>query len=136
MRVGSVSPFRPVTGAATRAAASGAATFPLPARASGQAGAAPAVAMLATAPLVLAAGDAMERRRQGARRGRAIVEALDALKLAMLSGQELGAALDALAAANGTIDAGDDPVLAGLLDAIGLRADVELAKASQRRAGR
>lgn len=78
---------------------------------------------------VQAAGDALQSRRKGVRRGRAMVDALDELKLALLSGRVPAAALDRLV---GSIqgrerDTGDDR-LESLLDEIELRAQVELAK--------
>ena len=131
MRVGQISPYRVASAASRTAGATSASGFAL----SGATGRAPATAVsgpIVAGPL-MPVGDLMERRREGARRGRAIIEALDALKLALLSGSPTDEALGQLALANGTIDAGDDPGLAAVLNAIGLRADVELAKSAMRR---
>ncbi len=130
MRVGPVSAYRMSSGSAR---VSGTVS-------TGFAVASPAARTQATsaasAPVgvgLMPVGDLFERRRDGARRGRAIIEALDQLKLALLSGGPTDEALGTLLLANGSIDAGDDPGLAAVLDSIGLRADVELAKASMRR---
>jgi len=131
MRVGQISPYRIATAASRTAGAATAPGFAL----SGATGRTPAAAVAApvVASALMPVGDPMERRREGARRGRAIIAALDALKLALLSGNPTDEALGQLALANGSIDAGDDPGLAAVLDAIGLRADVELAKSAMRR---
>ncbi|MCA1952699.1 MAG: flagellar assembly protein FliX [Hyphomicrobiales bacterium] len=75
-----------------------------------------------------------ERRRRSARRGQGMLDILDELKLALLAGRvppELQARLGA--ALRDAIPSGD-PRLDGIVDAIELRAEVELAKL--KRAGR
>ena len=89
------------------------------------------IAAQSSLPLLLPVGDALERRRQGVRRGRALLAGLDRLQVATLEGRGTIAALEALAQEAGRIDAGDDPALAEVLDAIELRAAVELAKAGR-----
>lgn len=133
MRIGGLPPARPVSLHGGVAATRGPSAFAVAGETARAQGAAP-VAGLAM-PLLLPVDDLVERRRKGARRGRALLDALDGLKLALLSGNVTEAALETLARAGGSIDAGDDPVLADVLEAIQLRADVELAKAAMRRTG-
>nr|WP_296820629.1 flagellar assembly protein FliX [Brevundimonas sp.] len=74
-----------------------------------------------------------ERRRRAMRRGGGLLDRLDALKLAMLSGEDGASALQALAHASAEQrDQVDDPGLADLLDHIDTRAAVELAKVRYR----
>ncbi len=111
-------------------------------------GAAPAAATGATAAAASVAGvagvsalmalqgveDATERRRRAIRRGGGLLDRLDELKLALLSGEAGEGALDRLSRAlreERPVD--DDPGLNGLLEQIDLRAAVELAKADLRR---
>jgi len=119
---------------ATGAASTPVAGFSVPTAAPRRAAGAQAPLPVAM-PLVMPAEDALERRRQGARRGRAMLAGLDRLQLALLAGQGLGAALQALEAESAAFDAGDDAELAEVLDAIGLRVDVEIAKAQRRGSG-
>lgn len=91
-----------------------------------------AAAPLATldAILMLQGDDSSaERRRRSARRGQDLLDALDGLKAALLGGavplQELGRLTSGLAAAS---VASGDPTLDGIVAAIELRAQVELAK--------
>lgn len=79
--------------------------------------------------MVPAAGDPLERRRRGVKRGRMILSALDDLKVAILEGRVPIDRLAQLAASVGERerDTGDDR-LEALLDEIELRARVELAK--------
>jgi hypothetical protein len=76
-----------------------------------------------------AAGDSLERRKRAMRRGRNILDTLDQLKIALLSGRVSASQLDIL---KGQIqqraDATEDPGLAEVLAHIELRAEVELAK--------
>jgi hypothetical protein len=78
--------------------------------------------------------DATERRRRAVRRGSGLLDRLDALKLAMLSGGSGEQALKALAGAvrEARPSMEDDVGLRALLDQIDLRAAVELAKAEAR----
>lgn len=79
--------------------------------------------------MVPAAGDPLERRRRGVKRGRTILSALDDLKVAILEGRVPIDRLAHLAASVGERerDSGDEK-LEALLDEIELRARVELAK--------
>lgn len=73
--------------------------------------------------------DATERRRRAVRRGGGLLDRLDELKLALLSGGDGAAALDRLAR-NLREERPEDPDagLTAVLDQIDLRAAVELAK--------
>ena len=78
--------------------------------------------------------DAVERRRRAIRRGGGLLDRLDELKLALLSGEAGEGALDRLSRTlreERPVDA--DPGLNSLLEQIDLRAAVELAKADLRR---
>lgn len=78
--------------------------------------------------------DPTERRRRAIRRGGGLLDRLDELKLALLSGEMGDGALERLGRGlreERPIDA--DPELNRLLDQIDLRAAVELAKADLRR---
>jgi len=78
--------------------------------------------------------DVMERRRRAVRRGSGILDRLEELKLAMLSGEAGESALERLARTVREDRPQDaDESLNGLLDQIDLRAAVELAKADLRR---
>lgn len=78
---------------------------------------------------VQAAGDAVERRRRALRRGRGLLDGLDALKVALLSGSVPAGQLESLRGQlRARSEAADDPALADLLAHIELRAEVELAK--------
>jgi hypothetical protein len=73
--------------------------------------------------------DPAERRRRSVVRGRHALDALEELKLAVLSGTLDGAALNRLkAAAVGLKDTSGDRNLDGVLAEIELRVEVELAK--------
>ena len=79
--------------------------------------------------------DATERRRRAIRRGGGLLDRLDELKLAMLSGESGSGALERLSRTLRENRPEDpDAELSGLLDQIDLRAAVELAKAEVRRA--
>jgi hypothetical protein len=78
--------------------------------------------------------DATERRRRAIRRGSGLLDRLDELKLALLSGEAGEGALERLSRTiheDRPTDA--DPALNALLDQIDVRAAVELAKADLRR---
>lgn len=76
----------------------------------------------------------MERRRRAVRRGSGILDRLEELKLALLSGEASEGSLEKLARTLREERPQDaDPTLNGLLDQIDLRAAVELAKADLRR---
>ncbi|MCS6625377.1 flagellar assembly protein FliX [Roseibacterium beibuensis] len=79
--------------------------------------------------------DVTERRRRAIRRGSGLLDRLEELKLALLSGEAGEPALERLGRGlreDRPVDA--DPALNSLLDQIDLRAAVELAKADLRRA--
>ena len=79
--------------------------------------------------------DATERRRRAIRRGGGLLDQLDDLKLALLSGDNPAPALERLGRVLGDERPEDDhPGLKDLLDQIDTRAAVELAKADMRRA--
>lgn len=70
-----------------------------------------------------------ERRRRAVKRGRTALDALDALKLGLLSGTLDATALSQLrSVATGLADATGDPSLDTVLSEIELRVEVELAK--------
>ncbi len=78
--------------------------------------------------------DVMERRRRAVRRGSGILDRLEELKLALLSGETMDGSLEKLARiTREERPHDDDAALNGLLDQIDLRAAVELAKADLRR---
>jgi Class II flagellar assembly regulator len=73
--------------------------------------------------------DATERRKQAVRRGRVALDALDELKLALLDGTLSQSTLGKLqAAAGGLGGRSGDERLDGVLGAIELRVEVEIAK--------
>jgi hypothetical protein len=78
--------------------------------------------------------DATERKRRAVRRGRGLLDGLDALRLAALEGVDDASALQRLsrAAAEAAAEV-DDAGLALVLTQIDLRAAVELAKRDVRR---
>ena len=79
--------------------------------------------------------DVMERRRRAIRRGGGLLDRLEELKLALLSGEANDGAVDRLSRMlREERPSDEDPALNGLLDQIDLRAAVELAKADLRRA--
>jgi hypothetical protein len=78
-------------------------------------------------------GDAKERKKRAVKRGYDLLDALDALKVALLSGQVSTASLQRLATSlKGERMAGDDPKLDELIAHIELRAQVEIAKRDPR----
>nr|WP_314434298.1 flagellar assembly protein FliX [uncultured Brevundimonas sp.] len=77
----------------------------------------------------------LERRRRAVRRGGGLLDRLDELKMALLSGESGGPALERLARVLREERPDDGDVeLTALLDQIDLRAQVELAKAEPRNA--
>lgn len=75
----------------------------------------------------------LERRRRAVRRGGGLLDRLDELKMALLSGEPGGPALERLARVLREERPDDsDAELTALLDQIDLRAQVELAKAELR----
>lgn len=110
-------------------AASGRFTLDDPKRAT--TGSARAAAPLATLDAILALQaeeDPGHRRRRGAQAGREVLDALDALKAAVLGGSIPAATLSTIAAKLADLPATGDPALDGILGEIDLRARVELAK--------
>lgn len=78
-----------------------------------------------------------ERRRKAVKRGRTALDALDALKLGLLSGTLDTAALARLkSVAAGLAEATGDPQLDTVLAEIELRVEVELAKIGMPQSGR
>jgi hypothetical protein len=78
--------------------------------------------------------DATERKRRAIRRGRGLLDELDALRIAALEGVDDGGALQRLSRAAGEASAAvEDPDLAMVLTQIDLRAAVEVAKRDVRR---
>jgi len=120
-----------VSGSAAGVRRAGGARFSLdgePVRASSMQAAAPANALTGLLA-VQAAGDSLERKRRAMRRGRNILDTLDALKLALLSGSVSARQLETLKAQiQQRGEQVDEPELADVLAHIALRAEVELAK--------
>jgi hypothetical protein len=80
-----------------------------------------------------AAGGEIERRERAIRRGRGVLDGLDRLKIALLSGGISAADLLGIRSAlMQQKDQLEDPALQDLLAQIDLRAEVELAKLAQR----
>tara|TARA_Y100000052_G_scaffold27601_1_gene37392 strand:- start:36770 stop:37108 length:339 start_codon:yes stop_codon:yes gene_type:complete len=87
------------------------------------------VSSVAAIMVLQGAEDPLEKRRRSERRGRQMLEALDALKLDVLSERNPEAALKRLAQAmESERDQTDDPELESVIDQIELRVAVELAK--------
>jgi hypothetical protein len=78
-----------------------------------------------------------ERRRKAVKRGRSALDALDALKLGLLSGTfDTGALARLKSVTAGLAEPSGDPALDTVLAEIELRAQVELAKIGMPQAGR
>lgn len=75
------------------------------------------------------------RRRKGVRKGRAMLDLLDGLKASLLAQQNPDKALAGLAEELGGLEQPDDARLADILDAVRVRAEVEIAKAEVMRRG-
>ena len=88
--------------------------------------------MLSGLLAVQATGDSLERRKRAMKRGSNLLDTLDQLKIALLSGRVSPQQLELL---KGQVrqrgDAVDDPGLADILAHIELRAEVEIAKLSR-----
>lgn len=81
-----------------------------------------------------AAGDSLERRKRATRRGRDLLDGLDQLKIALLSGRVSEESLANLSSQlRQRRENVDDPRLDELLAHIDLRAEVELAKLAKAR---
>jgi hypothetical protein len=77
--------------------------------------------------------DATERRRQGVKRGRLALDALDELKIGLLGGTLTPVTLNKLRSAAAFLkDGSGEAGLDGVLDEIELRVEVEIAKLSIR----
>lgn len=96
-------------------------------RAAGTAAAAPSTGIEALLALQAAPDERHERRRQ-VRRGRSLLDALDALKADLLAGRAGEGHLNQLMALIGQARERTEPGLDALLDDIELRTRVELAK--------
>ena len=87
------------------------------------------MASLATLVAVQAAEERTQSRRRAVRRGGLILDDLEALKLAVLEGRGGEAELIAVSRKIESVrEASGDPELESLVDAIELRAQVEIAK--------
>lgn len=105
-----------------------------PASAAQAAGPASAVADLSALMALQGVETATERRRRAIRRGGTLLDRLDELKIAMLSGEAGEGALERLGRTlREERPEDEDAGLTGLLEQIDLRAAVELAKAEVRR---
>jgi len=131
IRIDQRSPIVP-TGPAGRAGASTGSTFRLPARESAATAQGAAVSHAGSLDGLLAVQadeDGQERKRRQARRGHDLLDGLDRLKAALLSGRVAPAELDRLKAMLASRrETTDDPRLDEVLAHIELRAAVELAK--------
>lgn len=128
-----IDPRRPVLGAGSAGQARRAgASFALPGQEAGSATQAGAVSHAGSLDGLLALqaeGDAQERRKRQARRGHDLLDGLDRLKAALLSGRVQIAELERLKATLSLRrESTDDPRLDEVLAHIELRAAVELAK--------
>jgi hypothetical protein len=104
-----------------------------PASAAQAAGPASAVADLSALMALQGVETATERRRRAIRRGGTLLDRLDELKIAMLSGEAGEGALERLGRTlREERPEDEDTGLTGLLEQIDLRAAVELAKAEVR----
>lgn len=121
------------TRAATGFSLSGAGA-PAPASATTAASSAGGLAGVSALMALQGVESATERRRRAVRRGGGLLDRLDELKLAMLSGETGEGALERLGRLiREERPQDDDASLNGLLDQIDLRAAVEMAKAEVRR---
>ncbi|WP_439496725.1 flagellar assembly protein FliX [Bosea sp. (in: a-proteobacteria)] len=129
-----IDPRAPVLGpgSASQGRRASGSSFALPARDSAtpaQAGAVSTAGSLDTLLAVQAEGDATERKKRQARRGHDLLDGLDRLKAALLSGRVQVAELERLKTMLSLRrETTDDPRLDDVLAHIELRAAVELAK--------
>lgn len=129
-----IDPRTPVTGAgsAGQTRRAGASSFSLPGRESAAATQGSTVSNTGSLDLLLAVqaeGDAQERKKRQARRGHDLLDGLDRLKAALLSGRVQIAELERLKTTLALRrETTDDPRLDDVLAHIELRAAVELAK--------
>lgn len=142
MKIGGGAPAAPAS-AGGRRPAGGAGGFASAAPASSAQEAAPAASAPAAGRLggldaLLAlqdVGGPLERRRRALTRGGRVLDDLDRVQMAILDSGDPREALGSLARTSAEArERGDDAGLDGVLDAIDLRAAVELAKAETRRA--
>ena len=92
-----------------------------------------AISVLDTLAAIAGADERTERRRRAVQRGRKSLDALDALKLGLLSGDlDVGAVNRLRAAAGEGIEETGDSGLDGILSQIDLRVQVEIAKLTRR----
>jgi Class II flagellar assembly regulator len=134
MRVTDKPPVNPVTGTTTVQRTAGtSARFSLGStdaagRPSSAQAAAPAGALDGMIALQ-AAGDSLERRKRAVKKGFGLLDSLDQLKIALLSGRVPTASLESmLVQLKQRRESADDPQLDDVLAHIELRAGVELAK--------
>ncbi|KFC67134.1 putative flagellar assembly protein [Bosea sp. LC85] len=129
-----IDPRTPVIGAgsASQTRRAGASSFSLPGRESATATQGSTVNNTGSLDLLLAVqaeGDAQERKKRQARRGHDLLDGLDRLKAALLSGRVQIAELERLKTTLSLRrETTDDPRLDDVLAHIELRAAVELAK--------
>ena len=132
MRVDQKSPLSSPASTATQRRGPAGQRFTLAENGTGKASAATSAAPLATVDALLALqgeGDPGERKRRSVRRGNDLLDALDRLKAALLSGRVSTADLQAIAARLAERrELSGDPRLDELLSHIELRAQVEMAK--------
>lgn len=132
MRIhGTAAALAPASSQTARRAASG--TFSLqgdsPARSAGAASGTRAIGGIDALIALQGVEEPGERRRKAVKRGRSALDALDALKLGLLSGTLDASALARLkTVTSGLAESSGDPALDTVLAEIELRAQVELAK--------
>ncbi|KAK0351211.1 hypothetical protein LTR94_025876 [Friedmanniomyces endolithicus] len=111
---------------------------PAPASTSATTASAPASSVADVSALMALQGveGPLERRRRAVKRGAGLLDRLDEMKMALLSGEGDAASLERLARTLREERPDDaDPGLKAVLDEIDLRASVELAKAEMRKSG-
>jgi len=123
-------PRAPARSNALREAGAANAAYQRPAAsAAGNSAPAQPMASLATLVAIQAVGERAGAQRRAARRGAAILDDLEALRLAVLEGRAGLAELDRMACRIESVrEASGDRELESLVDAIELRAQVEIAK--------